>query len=417
MSSLQELVDALASELGRPVGVDDRRFRALAYSSHDAEVDQVRRDSILRREAPEEVTRWLFSLDLEGVGGQVRVPANEELGMDARLCIPLRFEGATLGYLWLIDRPAVEDPRSLELASGYAEQLAAELVRVRRLENADREQQSRAFLALLADGDPAAAAELTAAGVLTGAGSYGVAFAQVWSRSAEDGGDAAGLGPEVDVHLSLAAEEVRRGISSNQAIAVARPQSVILAFGFDDPAEPRRRAVALLDACRRHLATAPAAVAAGGAVAVGFGGPRRALTSLPASYREARLAVEVGRRVATVGTEEPVDWAALGSYRSLATLLGDRDPAPLVPASIDLLLAERDGLTLVETAETYLDRGGDAKGTADALYLHRSSLYKRLHRIERLTGYDLRQGDDRLELHLGLRLWRLAGRRSSTPRG
>jgi DNA-binding PucR family transcriptional regulator len=118
-----------------------------------------------------------------------------------------------------------------------------------------------------------------------------------------------------------------------------------------------------------------------------------------------------------VGTEEPVDWAALGSYRSLATLLGDRDPAPLVPAAIDLLLAERDGLSLVETAETYLDRGGDAKGTADALYLHRSSLYKRLHRIERLTGYDLRQGDDRLELHLGLRLWRLAGRRSSPPRG
>jgi GAF domain-containing protein len=63
--------------------------------------------------------------------------------MDARLCVPLRFEGATLGYLWLIDRPTVEDPRSLELASEYAEQLAAELVRVPRLRL--HKSHSRAF--------------------------------------------------------------------------------------------------------------------------------------------------------------------------------------------------------------------------------------------------------------------------------
>lgn len=416
MSSLQELIDELAAELGRPVGIDDRRFRALAYSSHGEEVDQVRRDSILRREAPQAVTSWLFSLGIEGAEGHVRVPANAEFGMDARLCFPLRFEGATLGYLWLIDQPAVDDPRSLELAGQYAEQLAAELVRVRRLENADREQQARALLALLADGDAGAAAELTAAGILTGNRSFVVAVVQVSSPSGEDGAGAPlGFGPEVDVHLSLAAEEVRRGISSNHALVVTQPHAAIMALGFEDAEEPLRRGAALLEACRRHLGSAPAAVEAGAEPAVGIGAPRPALSDLPGSYREARLALEVGRRVPAIDTAAPVVWEDLGAYRSIATLLGDRDPVALLPAPVVTLLADRDAQALVETAELYLDRGGDAKGTADALFLHRSSLYKRLHRIERLTGYDLRQGDDRLELHLGLRLWRLGGRQSSPP--
>lgn len=413
MSSLQELVDALAGELGRPVGVDDRHFRALAYSSHDEEIDQVRRDSILRREAPQEVTRWLSSLGIESVERHLRVPANAELGMDGRLCIPLRFEGATLGYLWLIDRPAVEDPRSLELATGYAEQLAAELTRVRRLESADRERQGRALLSVLGDGDPAAAAELTTAGTLTGSSNFAVAVAHVWPRAGEGGAAPPGFGRELDVHLSLAAEEVRRSVPTNHALVVARPQSVILALGFEDPAEPGRRGAALLEACRRHLSTADAAVGSRPEVVVGIGAPRPALVELGGSFREAQVCAEVGRRVEAIGSSKPVHWEALGSYRSLASMLAGRDPDSFVPPQIHSLLGERDGLTLLETAEAYLDRAADVKGTADALHLHRSGLYKRLHRIERLTGYDLRRGDDRLELHLGLRLWQLSGRRSS----
>lgn len=423
MSSLQELVDALASELQRPVGIDDRRFRALAYSSHEGDVDRVRLDSILRREAPHEVTEWLASLGIDSAQGHVRVPGNPELGMDPRLCFPLRFEGATLGYLWLIDRPLVEDRRSLEIAAEYAEQLAAELVRVRRLESADREHQAQALSTLLSGDDPAAAAaELSAERILTGARNFVVVLAQARAREAESEHAAAGpsgLAPEVGVHLSLAAEEVRRGISSNHALTVAQAQGVVLVLAFEDPAEPARRAAGLLEACRRHLATSPPAVARSVEVIVGVGGTRRSLVELAASYREARLAGDVGSRVPAIGADVPVLWADLGAYRTLAALLGDRDAATLLPDSIDRLLAERDGLGLIETAEVYLDLGGDAKAAAAALFIHRSSLYKRLHRLERLTGYDLRQGDDRLELHLGLRLWRLAGggRHSSPPEG
>jgi hypothetical protein len=65
MNEVQDLVDDLSDRLGRPVGVDDRRFRAVAYSSHPDDVDQVRIASILHREAPPEVTDWLNSLGIE----------------------------------------------------------------------------------------------------------------------------------------------------------------------------------------------------------------------------------------------------------------------------------------------------------------------------------------------------------------
>ena len=63
------------------------------------------------------------------------------------------------------------------------------------------------------------------------------------------------------------------------------------------------------------------------------------------------------------------------------------------------------------TLEAYLDLAGDARATAEALSLHRATMYYRLNRIEEITGARLKTGDDRLALHLGLRLARLSGLR------
>jgi hypothetical protein len=42
--------------------------------------------------------------------------------------------------------------------------------------------------------------------------------------------------------------------------------------------------------------------------------------------------------------------------------------------------------------------------------LHRTSLHYRLRRIERLAGTDLKDGNERLSLHLALKLAHLTGR-------
>lgn len=49
-------------------------------------------------------------------------------------------------------------------------------------------------------------------------------------------------------------------------------------------------------------------------------------------------------------------------------------------------------------------RAGNIQPTPDALRIHRAMLYQQLKRIERLTGCGLDRGDDRLTLHIGLKL-------------
>jgi hypothetical protein len=48
------------------------------------------------------------------------------------------------------------------------------------------------------------------------------------------------------------------------------------------------------------------------------------------------------------------------------------------------------------------------KSTAAELWLHRTSLYYRLRRIEEVAGVDLNRGEDRLLCHVALRLSRLS---------
>jgi DNA-binding PucR family transcriptional regulator len=139
-------------------------------------------------------------------------------------------------------------------------------------------------------------------------------------------------------------------------------------------------------------------------VVVGIGRPR-ALRAAAESYREALHAAEVGLRIPGLGTS--VEWETLGVYR----MLGSMSTSELHPG-IERLLADPAHLPLLKTLETYLDLAGSAVDTARALRLHRTSLYYRLQRVEELAATDLKNGDERLSLHLSLKLARLSGRYS-----
>ncbi|WP_262380136.1 PucR family transcriptional regulator [Nonomuraea sp. PA05] len=62
------------------------------------------------------------------------------------------------------------------------------------------------------------------------------------------------------------------------------------------------------------------------------------------------------------------------------------------------------------TLEAFLDNAGDVQLTAEQMFVHRTTLYYRLQRIEELTGVQLASGEDRLAFHLGLKVARLLGR-------
>ncbi|MEU0517108.1 helix-turn-helix domain-containing protein [Streptosporangium sp. NPDC006007] len=86
----------------------------------------------------------------------------------------------------------------------------------------------------------------------------------------------------------------------------------------------------------------------------------------------------------------------------------------LEPGVNRLLASDKDG-TLTRTLEAFLDHAGDVKETSEILNLHRTSLYYRLSRAEEITGLTLSDGNNRLALHLGLKVARLAGIHPEAP--
>jgi len=70
----------------------------------------------------------------------------------------------------------------------------------------------------------------------------------------------------------------------------------------------------------------------------------------------------------------------------------------------------REHTRLLETLAVLLENQLAMQATADALYIHRNTLQKRVQRIERLLDMDLSNLDDVVELYLGLRAAELLGR-------
>lgn len=392
MADLQNLVDALAIELGRPVGLDDRHFRALAYSAHLDDVDEVRRASILRREAPRAVTEWLESLHVGESQELARVPRNPSLGMEARVCVPVRFKETLLGYLWLIDEPQPVTETEGRAAVRCAADLGVELFRIRRLESEERVREADLVeqLVLGAGSVDRAAHEL---GTLLAVGRYAAIVVL------------AGLGAgQVDpaavrVRLAAALELMRHRVPPRQFVMLATHEQAIALMAVDSFG-PERRARTLLAAIEDQFADDDAFAAS-----VGIGATRAELRDLRESYAEAVDAATVAARVPGAG---PIAvWSELGSYRTITRLLRGAESAPQIPECLTSLLEAPEAAILVGTLESYLDHAGDAQATAAVLFVHRSTLYNRLHRIEELTGSDLRHGDARLELHVALRIWRL----------
>ncbi len=350
MASLQDIVDLLAARTGRAIDVEDRRFRLLAHSAHEGPVDAVRRDTILRRAASPPVVERLERLGVTAAREPLRLPAAPELGMGARLCFPVRERDQLLGFVWVLDDPAVPDAELTRLGDELRP-VGAALAALRDAED-DRARAGAEALAAAIAGDAAPATALLAeAGPIL----IVVADADLSALRGRAGTDRALLG-------------IHQG-----------------------------RAVALLagDAAGTGTADVPGPA--------GVGGPLRSLADTPEALRQATLAHHVARTVPRFG---PVaHFAALGPHALLAPLALAGTPPPRALAT---LAAAPDGAELLLALRAVLDAGDDVRGAAAALHVHRSTLHRRLRRVEQLTGLDLADGAARLELHAGLVLQELS---------
>ncbi|WP_340084060.1 helix-turn-helix domain-containing protein [Siminovitchia sp. FSL H7-0308] len=74
--------------------------------------------------------------------------------------------------------------------------------------------------------------------------------------------------------------------------------------------------------------------------------------------------------------------------------------------------SEGKNMDLLHTLRVYLQNNGNAKSTAEELFIHRSSLLYRLEKIEALLGGDLRDAEVRFNLMMAFKLYDMRGKMS-----
>jgi hypothetical protein len=354
---LQLSVDDLASRIGRPVLLEDHAQSVLAYSEQTGPMDDVRRDSILRRHTVREMRTRFRAAGIFETRGPLRVPGSP--GVLPRVCVPVRHRDRLLGFLWLIDDPVTSDA-DVELTSKSAADLALTLLHDVLTAGMDTQREQAAVARVLAGDDPSSVR------VLVDEGGFPLLPVTVLVVR----------GPRELLAEGLLAARLK--FSARHLIRA--DHGVLVCAG------------------RVRVSDVPALFA--GPVVVGVGASRPSLSQASEAYAEALHASVVASRVpafAPVAT-----WASLGVYRMLVSV-----PATAIHPGVVRLLESPE---LVETLETYLDLAGSAVETSRVLRLHRTSLYYRLQRVADLTGTNLKNGDERLMLHLSLKLARLHGR-------
>jgi purine catabolism regulator len=128
------------------------------------------------------------------------------------------------------------------------------------------------------------------------------------------------------------------------------------------------------------------------------------VASLRRAFHEARCAL-AATAMANGGAPEVASYRDLGAFTLLLSL---QDDDALRTYSDNLLAPISDGEgeygpELLRSLEAFIERNGQWERAARDLYCHRHTLRYRIRRIEELTGRDLNQAQDRIELWLALR--------------
>ncbi len=374
----QDIVDDVSRILAGPVTLEDRDFNLIAFcSQHADQIDRIRELSILERHSTEAVRSLFEQFGIATSELPVHVPAMPESGVLPRLCLPARWDGVTYGYVWLLDEHPDHAPEQEQQAMALAERAGGLLARQMRV----REELEFKLQDVLSP-DPEIA-ELAAADI-------------------DDRGIIARGTPVAAVELRLATLGSRQPAPMN---LWGLPRSVLASTSEEHTTLVVPLGSAGLDPARSLAARARDLYAerlppdAQVDVVAGIGAPRADLSEARGSYQEARLASQACQSVP--GLRPVAVWPELGVYRLLACGPQSALESAVLDPTVRRLLDSGD-TDLTHTASAYLDSGGNVQAVAQALRVHRQTVYHRLQRIEQITGLTLSRGQDRLVLHLGL---------------
>ncbi|MFF7309961.1 helix-turn-helix domain-containing protein [Streptomyces sp. NPDC008137] len=430
----EELVDEISELLGAPATLENRDFELITFGAYDSEgdldpsaLDPVRTRSILTRRSTAAVRAWFEGFGITRATGPVRIPPTPEAGVNrGRICLPVRHRGVVHGYVWLLDDDPGPSEDRLSAAMEVTTRIGA-LLADEAQHGADLSRELRAVLTADRDWqrDMAIAELRTALGPRADA-LHTVVCVAPWPSADPDDAPSVRTMPGATALCTLpwgasaqcVALLIRLRSTDVLAPATTAAARLLERAGGGAPGgaagggrTPGSSSGGTASRGTRGAFAGPGSRSASGQTgtsthgpagpAAGLATPRSGLAELGTAWWEASAAARAALAEARLG---PVArWAEIGPFRLLTALPPDLAHDPAVHALLFPVHRE-----LARTAEIYLDCAGQAARAASELGIHRQTLYYRLSRIEKLTGLDLDDGEDRLLLHMALKGARLA---------
>ncbi|CAL9403941.1 helix-turn-helix domain-containing protein [Nocardiopsis sp. TNDT3] len=405
---LFSMAQTIARLTGGLVSIEDAASRVLAYSS-GAEVDELRRLSVLGRRGPESylalLREWGVFAKLRAGEEVVRVEEHPELGIRRRLAVGIHAGRQPLGAIWVQegDRPLAEHAE--EALLGAARTTALQMIRQRTQASAGLRLREDLLSSLL-EGRIDAGALADTVEVHADRGALVVAFALV--EGSEGAAEERPDRPERELR--------RRQLIDLVSVHTAayRRSALVTALGgrvyvlLPDLARVRegRRGVerSVLALTRKTVAAARAAL--GLEVRAAVGSLVERLGDVPDSRAEADRVLDAVERSPDRGPGWDV--ATISDVRSRVlvseTLARLREDPSLRDPRVSRLI-EHDragGADLVRSLLAYLEAFGDARAAAERLHIHPNTLRYRVRRAASVSGIDLGDPGERLFTQLQL---------------
>jgi len=397
---VQQAVDLLEMALSRPVILEDAMLRPIAYSKQPDDIDGARLSVILHRGVQPEFLRMCQELGITTARGPIWTPEQPEWNMNQRLCIPVRHGRSLMAYLWVLTPKGSLSKQQIEVAVATAS-FVANALDAKRKQRRTAEQSNQMALARLLGSESDQSTLLANLATDENLPADSRVVVMVFDRP--DGVELGRDGDVIDVVLGIKDHLPGTELPVRWMVHLADRPAVLAVLSADSRLDESAIAQAVQTSLSAHFQHP---------VVVGSGGEAVPLREVRKAYERAVTTAWVARTSAR--DRAATSWSQIGSWRLIARLAQTVTDTPGLaedfhPGLARLLAEGRSDL--IDTLEAYLASGSDVRATADALHLHRSTLYYRIERISEITGANLRDGETRFELMLGLRLAALLGLR------
>lgn len=396
------LAQTVATLTGGIVSIEDAASRVLAYSRSDDEVDELRRLSILGRRGPEpylaRLREWGVYERLRSGEQVVGVAARPELGIRRRMAVGIRVGEQPLGTIWVQEAGRALADRCEQALLGAARVASLQLVR-QRTETSAAPRFRENLLAGLLDGRLEAAEVAESIGADPARPAVVVVFAPS-QPATTDRAELEFRRAEMTGLISVHAAAHRRSAlvtTMGSRVYVLLPDLPADSHGAPTGSAATTLADDVVSATREH----PRA-----RVRAGVGSVVPTLEEVAVSRAEADRVLDamdhdLGAEIATIA-----DVRSRVLISELLTSLGEkerfRDPRLTRLAEHD---AENGG-ELARSLLAYLEEFGDVRAASERLHVHPNTLRYRVRRARALTGWELGDPFERLNVHLQLLLAR-----------